>query len=200
MGESILCIRRETLDSIVPPTGFHGIKELPDDAINRILQSVEVVERSKELESDASLCQLVAYGVVQCDTYVLTYMRMDKHSQSSLSGKTSIGIGGHIKAPAEGVEVNQVYLSEEMLREFFEEVDELAITTPKLVGIINDPYEAGLYHVGFVFLIQGQEPFNYKLSDEAQVAWLINSERIDPAAMEPWSTLSYCGIFLRGNK
>lgn len=158
--EMILAVERSYLfenDSLI----FKGLLTDEDEVrylSNKFKDYVEV--RRGDAETDASLKQMIPYVVVRRGSDIFMYKRLSKGGEERLHDQLSIGVGGHMNR------INDVRdwgsnLMLNMYRELHEELDiEYNVDNPKdydsdfkVVGLINDDYDVGLYHIGILIIL-----------------------------------------------
>lgn len=124
--------------------------------VERILEKGFFIERSWA-EQDSSFKQVIPYTVVACGSDVLLLQRLGGGGEPRLSGKLSIGVGGHIN-PVDAAPRPRL-LEAGALRELNEELILGSRPEMKVVGLVNDESNpVGSVHFGVVHLLRLQEP------------------------------------------
>lgn len=127
-----------------------------DRYVERIHEKGFFIERSWA-EQDSSFKQIIPYTVVACGSEVLVLQRLSGGGEPRLSGKLSIGVGGHINP--EDAEPRSSLLEAGALRELGEELVLKARPEMKAVGMVNDESNpVGSVHFGVVHLLTLPEP------------------------------------------
>lgn len=111
----------------------------------------------RPVEEDASLKQIVPYGIVLHHGRVFLFRRGEAGAEAGLRGRWSIGLGGHVN-PGDEDESGALMLAQALRREVSEEV---ALDNPHLEvwGVLNDDLDpVGRRHLGFVYRVEVASP------------------------------------------
>lgn len=191
--EHILCIRRNAIPEIWLKNMGATALSSADFASGVNKMEIHWLER-RLAESDAGYKQLIPYGVLQKEPGgdIACYRR--NGSEKRLSGRWSIGIGGHINpkdARPDGLGVLQI-AANCLKREFAEET---GMAFPSLdadfLGLINEEETSvGAVHLGLVHRIRVRDPDALHPSEElAEVGWTSPGEAKN-LPLEHWSRLA----------
>lgn len=183
MREEILVVPRHKLFAQDLP--WHGLKKADFDMyLHRIKHHQEFHPRGF-MEEDFSYKQIIPYLVF---THEGTYFLMQRRANASeqrLAGKMSLGIGGHIRAS----DIGDGDIFSWAKREFHEEVRYSGKLRVEPLGILNDDTnDVGKVHIGFVFLLHGDNA-NISIKSELQEGYLASLEECIEKKdfMEGWS-------------
>ncbi|OGD91755.1 hypothetical protein A3D81_02795, partial [Candidatus Curtissbacteria bacterium RIFCSPHIGHO2_02_FULL_40_17] len=160
--------------------------------------------RRGDAEENPMYKQIIPYLIFETNGKVFLMRRKQDHTDSRLSSKYSLGIGGHInrkdiKEP-KSQRVREDGIMAWARREFEEEIDYRGKYTTEFLGLLNDDSnEVGLVHLGLVIRLMG-ETNNIKVRDEHKLGRLVSLEQAGKyyLRMETWSQIVY--DFLMGNK
>ena len=185
--EDILVVKREILFKNHPE--WNGIISCTDDFVACLLDNHEYKDRS-QMETDEKYKQIIPYFVYIYADSVFLMQRGIKGTEKRLSGKFTLGIGGHVRKS----DVNEgANLVEWGMREFREEVSYQGNYKVMPVGIINDDTNpVGRVHMGLVYIIQGD---SQKIAIKDELAWgeLVSCKTIVDYydRLEPWSQMIF---------
>lgn len=197
-AERVLVVPRDRLfGGEAMPQGF-GTEGL--EAIHAsIARHAFFVERGPA-EEDASLQQLIPYGVVERDGQVLGLVRTRRQTESRLHDRFSIGVGGHVGpedapgglAPGQALDTRAV-LGAGFRRELAEE---LRIPDPcdrEAVGYVKDDSEAvGRVHFGLVYRVRARGEVSVRETDRMHGRFYTAAElAAHYERMETWSRMVY---------
>lgn len=158
-------------------------------------ENIEWIER-KEAETNFSYKQIIPYVILrQQDGKIACYKRHG--TEERLHGLFSCGFGGHIEQCDSGGSVLET-IKNGMLRELSEEVSNFS---PSLLGkndfelsylgVINEvESEAGLVHLGVVFIGKCKNGFVPKEADETKGLEWKSVEELSDLRTELWTTLA----------
>jgi predicted NUDIX family phosphoesterase len=114
-------------------------------------KSLEYRPRS-EVETDASVKQLIPYAVIRRADEIFAYQRGKAGGENRLHDLWSIGVGGHI-CREDGDSIEDAYRTG-FLRELDEEVSIGGPFSDRIVGLLYDPRTpVGTVHVGVVHVV-----------------------------------------------
>ena len=141
------------------------------------------------MENDPTYKQIIPYLVFCHEDRYFLMQRTDKSTEQRLQNKYSLGIGGHIRQ--EDMTTDSIIDWAE--REFHEEVSYNGSLNVKPLGILNDDSNAvGQVHVGFVFLLEGDNQ-QIKVKSELKSGTLLTLDDIKYYfdKMESWSQITF---------
>lgn len=141
------------------------------------------------VENDPSHKQIIPYLIFKYDNTFFVMQRKSTASETRLKNKFSLGIGGHIRQE----DITQASLISWAEREFNEEVSYTGSLGVQPIGLINDDSnEVGQVHLGFVFIIHGDNP-NIRIRDEHKDGKLLTLDQIQELYpnLEQWSQLVF---------
>lgn len=165
------------------------------ELLNRIVLNGLFLKRS-ELEEDPSFKQIISYAIISHKDSFYLFRRTSGQTEKRLVNKFSLGLGGHMN-PNESLEPKEQYLTEELKRELFEEVNLLngcRIEDIEFIGFINDDtIPVGRVHIGLLYNIHLSNKEVYiNETDKMTAEWMERSglaEFYD--GMETWSRIAY---------
>ncbi len=176
--------------------GFRGAGAVDYESL--ILKNFEYRPRDR-VEEDPRWKQPIAYALIVNPglKLVFAYQRSKKGEQypeQRLQGKWSWGVGGHIdKADLEQGNPIQVSLA----REISEELGEISLEPPEVLGYINDDSDAvGRVHFGILYLLKTAEEEIRPVTPEISagglkpVSELLELLHNPEAVVEKWSALA----------
>lgn len=191
---NIFCVKTSSLpEKITKSTG--GFKISFDFLDSLKNEDISWIERS-EAETNFNFKQIIPYVILQKeDGKIACYQRHG--TEKRLHGFYSCGFGGHVEENDKGSSVLKT-IKNGMLRELGEEVsnfpslraeNEAILLEP--LGVINEvESEAGLVHLGVVFLGKCKNGFVPKEADETKgLEWKTRSE-LSSVQTELWTRLS----------
>lgn len=148
--ELILVVPREHIFANVD--AWHGLKEVDFDQYLQIINDKKEFLPRSIMETDPMYKQIIPYLVYTYEGKYFLMQRKSDASEARLRNKLTLGIGGHIRQ--EDMTDNSLFAW--ALREFHEEVHYAGDIAVKPLGILNDDSnDVGKVHIGFVFLLQG---------------------------------------------
>jgi len=149
-----------------------------------------------EAENDPDYKQVIPYQVFACRGRIFVFRRGGGVGEQRLSGRLSIGIGGHVndRDSDSGVMTQQSF-QRALLREREEELCLNSGVTTRYLGLINDDSDAvGRVHLGAVFLCQIEAENALSLGDEEDlhfVGWWQSGAIVrQEERFEKWSLLA----------
>ncbi len=185
--EKILVVKRAILFGKEPLQGFYPITDF-NEYQNIITQHKEFLWRST-METDPLYKQIIPYLIFAYQDKYFVMLRKHNASETRLSSKYSLGIGGHIRQE----DMADSSLLSWARREFEEEVSYQGSLSVCPLGMINDDSNAvGQVHAGFVFLLHGDNA-SIAIKDEHKEGKLLSCEQLQPlyGQMERWSQLVF---------
>lgn len=191
--ELVLCVKRKNLESIFGTGLFTGFKSQPP--LNEVL-SLEISFIPRPIaELDSSWKQIIPYQLFSHDNRLFTYERGKKVGEKRLSGKMSVGIGGHINTTDHADSPALIY-QKAILRERSEEISGgFQIISDSFMGWINDESNpVGQVHLGAVHKIVIDSTEQLTLSDQEdlrEVGWQSLEQILNrQEGFETWSVLA----------
>jgi len=175
----ILCVNRSDL---TVTQGFSGDLGL---AVKQIVTSSYHYPR-KAAEDDANIKQIIPYTLVCRDEKFLAYQRSPRGD--SLTGKWSVGFGGHVEERS---------WIDARSRELFEEAGLSHTDGPFVtVGVVNDDSDhVGRCHFGIVSVFMLRSDANIKFGTEvADSKWVTKAEALRLPNLEKWSRMTLEGL------
>lgn len=147
--ELILVVKQRYL---FPDGSWNGLQAVDmQDYLHCIKMHQEFHPRSL-METDPTYKQIIPYLIFKHKDRYFLMERHAKASEQRLKSKLTLGVGGHIRK--EDMTTNSLF--DWARREFHEEVDYTGSFAIKPLGILNDDSnDVGKVHVGFVFLLDG---------------------------------------------
>jgi predicted NUDIX family phosphoesterase len=136
-----------------------GVRQGFDPAPERILAEifqpgVSIGLPRSRAEVDPTYKQLVGYVVLRCVGRVFNYRRVKGGGESRLTGRRSVGLGGHLNLGDIHGQVDRRSLERSIRRELQEEVVVDGEPTLDFVGILNDDTtDVSRVHLGVVVAI-----------------------------------------------
>jgi len=184
--ENILVVRRKYL---FDKDSWFGMQKPKDDSfVQTILSRKEFLPRSL-MEHDQTYKQIIPYLIFNYqDTYFLM-QRRSKSSEQRLRSKYSLGIGGHIRQE----DIKNADVASWARREFHEEVDYKGDLSIEFLGVLNDDSnDVGKVHIGFVYLLKGDNP-DICVKQELQSGTLMTLQECANYydAMENWTQIAF---------
>jgi len=184
--ENILVVKRAYLFG---KSSWFGMQKPKDDSfVQTILSRKEFLPRSL-MEHDQTYKQIIPYLIFNYqDTYFLM-QRRSKSSEQRLRSKYSLGIGGHIRQE----DIKNADVASWARREFHEEVDYKGDLSIEFLGVLNDDSnDVGKVHIGFVYLLKGDNP-DICVKQELQSGTLMTLQECANYydAMENWTQIAF---------
>ena len=184
--EHVLVVKRKFL---FKDTTWQGIAKLDFDEFLKIIkENQEFLPRSL-MELDFDYKQIIPYLIFNYEDKYFLMQRKSKASETRLQSKFTLGIGGHIRKS----DLSSDSILDWSKREFYEEVRYSGNLEVFPLGILNDDSNAvGKVHLGFAFLLKGDNP-NISVNSELKSGILVSKEecRLYKDKMESWSQLVF---------
>jgi len=182
IDESILVVKRS---HFFPHGAWQGLKKVNFDHYVHIIDHKKEFHARSLMEQDPIYKQIIPYLVFQYEDKFFLMQRRSTASEQRLQNKLTLGIGGHIRQ--EDMKDNSIISWAE--REFYEEVNYNGSLHITPLGMINDDSNAvGMVHVGFVFLLKGDNP-HISVKSELKSGSLLTLQEClaQRECMETWS-------------
>jgi len=184
--EKILVVKRTELFKDMP---WNGLKEVSFDTYLEIIKTKQEFLWRSQMEEDPSYKQIIPYLVFSYEGKLFLMQRKSSSSETRLSSKFSLGIGGHIRE--EDLAGKTIF--DWATREFNEEVDYKGKLKIKPIGLLNDDTnDVGKVHIGFVFLLEGNSD-QINIKSELKQGNLVSLEECKQYydRMETWSQIVF---------
>lgn len=155
-----------------------------------------VFKKRGELEPDPSYKQIIPYVIISTDDYFYLFRRTAKQTEERLHNKLSLGVGGHMN-PNENIKSYQQFLTQELKREFYEEVilqDDCQINEIKFIGYLNDDTNSvGSVHLGLLYNIHlSNKNIRINETDKMTANWVHKTElNYSYDDMETWTKITF---------
>jgi predicted NUDIX family phosphoesterase len=187
----------------VPTEGFwklmtykeKGLIKGNSEILKRIVQTGLFLRRA-ELEEDPSYKQIIPYAIITNKDSFYLFRRTSGQTEKRLHDKFSLGVGGHMN-PHNSKEMNEQYLTEELIREFNEEVrlgTGCLIDDIEFIGFINDDtIPVGSVHIGLLYNIHvSNKEVHINETDKMTAEWVDRAELSgNYEGMETWSRIIF---------
>lgn len=193
--EQVLCLRRNDLEPIfggaLPQGAFAG----PQAEI--LLALTQHFLPRSQAEHDPAYKQLIPYQLFCSHNRLFVYQRGGGVGEQRLSGRLSVGIGGHINTGDAGDgSLSPAAYQEALRRERNEELAGLEELSSRFIGWINDDSDpVGQVHLGAVHLdeVRNSETLRIREQGEdlhAQGWWSAEEIAAQGERFEKWSLLA----------
>lgn len=184
--EKILVVKRTEIFKDLP---WNGLKEVSFDTYLEIIKTKQEFLWRSQMEEDPSYKQIIPYLVFSYEGKLFLMQRKSSSSETRLSSKFSLGIGGHIRE--EDLAGKTIF--DWATREFNEEVNYKGELKIKPLGLLNDDTNAvGQVHIGFVFLLEGNSD-QINIKSELKQGNLVSLDECKQYydSMETWSQIVF---------
>lgn len=188
--EYILVVKRTLLFAHTP--AWDGLNtSVFTQCADTVAQHKEFILRASA-ETDPTYKQIIPYMIFTVNGKIFVMQRKKEASEQRLANKMSIGIGGHIRQ--EDMQTDDI--ADWGKREFEEEVNYSGKLTFEPLGILNDDSnEVGQVHIGFVYLVHGEnEQISIKDEHKSGVLYTLDECEALFETMESWSKVSFQAI------
>jgi predicted NUDIX family phosphoesterase len=189
LHENIFCLARADLEEAGFLNGEAGgladLLALPQYFIPR-----------PEAEEDQSYKQVIPYQVFCCQGRIFVFRRGGGVGEQRLSGRLSIGIGGHVNdRDSDHGRMTGSTFESALLREREEELRLTGEVTTDYAGLINDDSDpVGLVHLGAVFVCRVEDSDHLSLGDDEDLYfegwWTPEEIARQGRKFEKWSLLA----------
>ena len=193
--EQVFCIARTDLETVFSsplPTGA-----LPGPALETVLSLPHHFIDRKAAEQNPACKQIIPYQLFQCRERFLAYHRGTRVGEQRLSGRMSLGIGGHLnRMDSRSGRMEMSDYENGLARERAEELVCRGTITTCFIGWINDESDAvGQVHLGAVHLCRVREEDQVRLRTGGEDLhghgwWTIDQIREQASRFEPWSRMA----------
>lgn len=193
--ELVLTVPVEELYSRVGP--WRGIRK-PANQIWQVIAKKASFKKRSLVESDPRFKQLISYTLFVSGDLIFLMQRFSSQSEQRLTGKLSVGVGGHMN-PVPGVpwpgrrrltDIRAI-VSLNTIREIKEEVVLAGNPQLGLMGFLNDDEnEVGKVHLGVVSVVNMPKPIlAVRETDKMSGTWVDLAEASKALNLESWSDL-----------
>ena len=150
--EQVFCVRRQDLEMLFGGRLPQGTAKKPD--LSEIFNLKHCFLPREQAEQDPACKQIIPYQLFVCSDHFFVYQRGGGVGEQRLSGRCSLGIGGHINhQDADAPSLCMAAYRNAMLRERHEELLCPTDIKEKFIGWINDDSDpVGQVHLGAVHL------------------------------------------------
>jgi predicted NUDIX family phosphoesterase len=172
-----------------------GLIKGNSEVLETIVQNGKFLRRS-ELEEEPSFKQIISYAIISNKDSFFLFRRTSEGTEKRLHNKFSLGIGGHMN-PGDPMKPKEQYLTSELKRELFEEVNLLngcLIEDIEFIGFINDDtIPVGRVHIGLLYNIHVSNKEVYiNETDKMTAEWMKKSDSAEIYdGMETWSRIAF---------
>lgn len=193
--EKVFCISRTDLEKVTSfpfPQGFLAKPELAS-----ILALPHHFLPRQEVENDPAFKQIIPYQLFCCKNRYFVFRRGAKVGEKRLSGRLSLGIGGHINdQDTSSNRLSQKNFHQAMARERDEELICPTNLPTIFKGWINDDSDdVGKVHLGVVYICQIKKQADISIrpngEDIHNIGWRTRGEILTRKnEFEKWSILA----------
>lgn len=187
MNNQVMCVERGVIDSM-RIDGFRKCvlwdlaAKVNGKAVARDRSEVDAVDGNEHRYK-----QLCTYALVVRQGKVLAYRRSSHHDRPDLASQWSVGVGGHVDPEDYGGGFSSsIYRA--ALREILEEIG----VQPRwlsFAGLVNEEKDAGIDHLGLVFVAVINASDNTIWSEEMTTPGFVYPSALWPSELEPWSRI-----------
>ncbi len=197
--EKVFCLARVDLESIFTTPLPQGFVDRPSPA--EVLSKQHHFLPRSRAEEDPAYKQIIPYQLFCCGQKYFVFRRGSKVGEQRLSGRLSIGVGGHINdMDCQTGRFSMADFNRAMSRERHEELICPSGLTATFKGWINDDSDAvGRVHLGAVYICKtaGENDISIKTNGEDiyPIGWFSSREIIARRdEFEKWSLLAITGL------
>lgn len=148
-----------------------------------------------DVEHDPIWQHFCSYLVFKCGRVVQAYKRPTKAGEQRLSGRVSVGVGGHINSTdsdPHGIISQTIWNG--IVRELDEETSIAAVQSPPAFGgpvwLIRDPTnDVGRVHTGVVRIIEVEEQLPQYAVLDCETEWSLPQQLFRHPDLESWSRI-----------
>lgn len=150
--EQVFCVRRQDLETLFSGRLPQGTATTPD--LSEVFDLRHCFLPRAQAEQDPACKQIIPYQLFVCSDRFFVYQRGGGVGEQRLSGRCSLGIGGHInRQDANAPSLCMAAYRNAMLRERHEELICSPEIEDRFIGWINDDSDpVGQVHLGAVHL------------------------------------------------
>lgn len=193
--EQVLCLKRIDIEPIAGGILPQGAFTAPQ--LEALLNLPQYFLPRSHAEHDPAFKQIIPYQLFCCQSRFFVYQRGGKVGEQRLSGRLSVGIGGHINTDdAEDGMLTPAAYQEALRRERIEELEEIDEVSTRFIGWINDDSDpVGQVHLGAVHLDEVNNPDSLRIREQgedlhAQGWWSAGEIMSKAERFEKWSVLA----------
>ena len=182
LDEKILVVKRSHL---FPQGAWQGLQCVSFDHYMHIIEHKKEFYPRTLMEQDPVYKQIIPYLIFTYNGKFFLMQRHENASEKRLKSKLTLGIGGHIRQE----DMIESSLFSWAMREFYEEVNYTGTLNITSFGIINDDLnDVGMVHIGFVFLLHGDNAtISVKSELKSGVLLTLAECMAQRECMETWS-------------
>lgn len=192
--EEIFCIRRSDLEMLFGSPMPNGALKGP--LIEDVLRLKVFFLPRNQAENNPDYKQIIPYQIFHSDKRFFVYRRGEQIGEGRLTGRLSIGIGGHINIM--DIDPRQdpcLSYSNALMRERTEELSGFKVVKEAFLGWINDETEpVGKVHLGAVHLCDVVMPEKINTKDGEGihlVGWWTKEDILAKGELfESWSIIA----------
>ncbi len=193
--EKVFCISRIDIEKVSSTPLHQGFLTKP--ALKTMLNLPHHFISRPEAENGPAFKQIIPYQLFCCENRYFVFRRGAKVGEKRLSGRLSLGIGGHINdLDVSGKRLSVADFNQALIREREEELLCPTNTPPTFKGWINDDSDAvGKVHLGAVYLCQISNQTDISIRPNGEdlhgIGWLSKEEILARKdEFEKWSVLA----------
>lgn len=193
--EEVFCVRRSDLETLFGSPMPNGALKGP--SIEDILRFKAFFLPRNQAEYNPAYKQIIPYQVFHSDQRFFVYRRGEQIGEGRLTGRLSIGIGGHINImdTERSQDPSLLFYRKALMRERVEELNDFDVVREVFSGWINDDTDpVGKVHIGAVHLCDVARPddIDTKAGEDIQmVGWWTKEDILGKRELfESWSILA----------
>ena len=192
MEELVFAVPTERLWKLISYRN-EGLIKGNSEILKKIVQTGLFLRRD-DLEEDPSYKQIITYAIITNKNSFYLFRRSSGQTEKRLHNKFSLGVGGHMN-PQGSKELNEQYLTEELIRELNEEVrfgNRCLISDIEFIGFINDDsIPVGRVHIGLLYnILVSNKEVHINETDKMTAEWVDRTELSGYyEGMETWSRI-----------
>ncbi len=193
--EQVFCIARKDLETVFSSPLPEGVS--PEPPLETVLALPHHFIKRTVAEKNPAYKQIIPYQVFHSSGRFFVFRRGGGVGEQRLSGRCSLGIGGHLnRKDATSNRMNKTDYEQGLVRERTEELICHGDISTRFIGWINDDSDpVGRVHLGAVHLCLVRDENHVRLrpggEDLHSLGWL-SSDEIETGKdqFEPWSRLA----------
>ncbi|MGQ9499804.1 MAG: phosphoesterase [Dissulfurimicrobium sp.] len=193
--EKVFCVRRNDLETLFGSPMPNGALKGP--LIEDILRFKAFFLPRNQVEHNFDYKQIIPYQVFHSDKRFFVYRRGEQIGEGRLTGRLSIGIGGHINImdTYRSQDSSLSFYRKALIRERVEELNGFNVVSEVFLGWINDDIDpVGKVHLGAVHLCEVARPdkVDTKAGEDIHlVGWWTKEDILAKRELfESWSILA----------
>ena len=183
--EQILVVARDVLFNKEMYPEWTGVRPVDVDQFMKLINDKKEFLWRSVMESDQTYKQIIPYLIFEHDGRYFLMQRRATSSETRLSSKFSLGIGGHLRK--EDMQDSDIFSW--ACREFHEEINYSGSFEIEPIGLLNDDTnDVGKVHLGFVLLLRASSSdISVKSELKSGTLATIDECRARYDVMEGWS-------------